>query len=401
MSDIVHDRVKTAQAKIQELLEQYARKRDCAYYVGQFLDDEGCQNSQSGLYGMSVWLCLTSEINEGHVLELRESCKTKLKEIVNRVKRSRVVTPKADSEDYEVKNLTPKICYLFEALNQLNDAKDEAQYLLKLINESQQADSSWGFSLELGNGNPIVTSLVLRAFQNEPSFAANLKKAVVYLHSNTNQIKSFYEKLFVLNTIQIVNKSNMQVESDIKSTIKKIYGRPYYNLATSSLINVDYTDSSGKTRYFRLPTDMIFLESLALISGGNLEYLRVYEGKYIIDNLLENLNQSSKFTTDTSGHRASVGIYFFIDGVLKLISRKKASRLPSWFKDIHGWMSYSLSFGIDLAWNLILFILASSLSLIFTFFNITDLARIFLGILIKSLLDILKSISRRLQLNIR
>lgn len=401
MGDTLQQQAKDALVKLQDCLKWYSKNRHSNTYVGQFLDEEGCKNEQAGIYGMSIWLVLTNDIRtDSDILIIRNQCKEKLKEIVNKAKAklSRSANIQPTSDEYEIRYIVPKICYAFEALNQLDDAKTEAGTLQKYISDAQKDDGSWGFLIGSNEGSSVITSLVLRSFKAEPSFIVNLKNGLDYIKTNFNNIGNLYERLFVLNTIQMLDKietnRKVDVEKYIKITIRDLYKEVYYNPTKfANPINIDYNDTGARrTRYFRIPTDMILLESLTLISGSNLQYLHAHAGRRILKYLSDSLKKSSKFTKDTSGHRASVGFYFFVTSVLKLISDKRTSRLSNFAKDIHGWFDCSISFGMDFTYNLLILIITLVILILASLYQVTVITQLFIGIFIKYLLDLFKSL---------
>ncbi len=398
MSDIFQRQAKDALINLQDCLKWYAKNRNNKF-VGQFLDEEGCKNQQCGIYGMSIWLVLTSEItNDQYITNIRKQCKEKLREIVNQ---TRIITAPntivPDNDNYEMKYIIPKICYAFEALNQLDDAKAEAGILQQYIQEAQHGEGSWGFLTNSNEGNTVITALVLRAFKLEPSCRKNLENGLDYIKKHFDDTKNLYERLFVLNTIHLLDNietsKNIDTEKNIKNNIKSLYKEVYYNPTKfANPLNIDYNDPGNqRTRYFRLPTDMILLESLILISGSNLQYLHVHAGRRILKYLIDNL-KSSKFTKDTSEHRASAGFYFFVKSVLQLICHKKTSKLPRFIKDFHGLFDCSMAFGTDFTYNLLILIV-SIIILLFSIISKNNfLTQIIIGILVKSILDLFKSL---------
>lgn len=351
---------------VDSCVGHYAEKRklDC---VGQFLDQEGCENNQCGIYGMSGWLMLASHnTSAAKVVQLTNACKQYLINLTNQINVAdndgshlSELKSRPESNLYELRFIVPKMIYAYEGLSRFNDCKAYSAQLQGYIIEAQRSDGSWGFFLDSANGSLFVTSFAVRAFWRDPSFQRNLLLGLRYLEQNYKNTSNLYERLFVLNTIQMLDKrSDLSVTRDhraeIKNTIQQLIKSVYSNPTKSANpLNIDFNDEQ-RTRFIRIPTDLILLESCFLLSGHRFLYLRSHIGRQVFKNVTECL-QGPFFSRDTSGHRAAIGTFVYIAEVMKSIVSARGANCRRWLWWPIAWLCCSTAFGINFSFHALVF----------------------------------------------
>jgi len=397
MAELLHRRAQDALRQLQEGLEWYAKQRQPGSLVGQFLDLEACRAPQRGVYGVSTWLTVTAPGTLGQeAVQLREACKAALVDWVRQSTPPDTDLRSApDSEGYELRFIVPKICYAFTALNQFTDCTSECAILRQRIEDAQlKHDGSWAFTTEASQGDLVATALVLRCFQKDVSLAPRLAHAADHLKAGYRRLQNHYHRLYVLNTLAILDtQSNILLDarSCLISSIRQLYAEAYTNPAKfPNPCNIDFHDSN-RTRYIRLPSDIILLESLLLISHRRPTYLWAHTGRELLSDLLTLLNAPT-LTKDLSGHRLTTSVAAYLADLLNRLQRLQDASWPDLAKRAAGWLLCSWHFGLNFAWN----VLASGFSILgltLCYWLGYDLGtKLFAGVLLKSVLDVVRSI---------
>jgi len=357
--------------KIKEIIRNYANQRidNQLNFTGQFVDRIGIQKSQYGIYGMSVFSFLSININEIKVRKLREDNLKKLKEWINGTIGYQIKEEDANdfknrdphSYIYELKNVTSKIIYAYHCLAVADRDSDELRILKKIIYDSQNSNHGFSFlanSQSRNSSNIFSTSQVLRAFYKEDSLAN--RNAISYLlgEINTNPKNSeIFKTLYALNSIQIFLYEHRKYLNEdkykkIKPKIIKVLQTLFQHVnvnptSFANPINVDFNDY-GRTRYFRLYSDLILLESLILVYPNKLYPIFGKLGKSLILNITEALNSEIPYLKDTTSHRLSFGYLDQLSNINDLLYFSKNENILSWYSILYGkfWRMYY--FGIDI-----------------------------------------------------
>ncbi|MEO1053380.1 MAG: hypothetical protein AAFX87_22290 [Bacteroidota bacterium] len=403
MNDILQSRAQLCKNSLDSCLQNYATNRDPNQLVGQFLDQEGQDSPQYGIFGICIWMMLTHDSEITPISSLSNNCKSYLKEIV--------FDEQGDRNAIELKRVTLKITYGLEALGQHVDATQEFSELRDRLEKAQRPDGGWGFFIDSTEGHHIPTAMAIRGLRNQMNLAKRLIGGIKYLKEKVSSIENYYEKLFILNSMQIAIESNNKLKKELNIDVPKLIKRTIKALIKSVGLNpaqfanpliVDYNDKEARTRYFRLsPNSVVLLESMVLISSKDLTYLRAYSGRKVFNEVAENLEDMHQFKTEITGLRASTGTYLFTQRVLDLIIHsREASNKPNWWKNFKGWFKVSISFGYNISWNFGILTLTSVLAIGLDYYSsaynydLYFLRNLFIGISIKSFLDIVKSLSK-------
>ncbi|MFA5832124.1 MAG: hypothetical protein WDA22_01485 [Bacteroidota bacterium] len=383
-------------------LLQYAQLRDIEKLVGQFWDEEGISEAQYGIYGMSSWLILSSDLSFQNISaeqlarydHLINNCKLKLASWI-------LIDNPAENENnlkqiVELKTVIPKICFAYFALSKCNDCDRPKTILLERLRRGFiDSQGSWGELINSPFGSPVVTAMVLRCVINDHNISREIiESAINYLLMHVEDTENTYLQLYIYNTLillptlKVNNRKN--VEHKIKFCIKSLHSKVYYNpVQFPNPTNVDYHDN-GRTRYFRLPSDIILLESLILLSPYNLLFIQTLVGYKVFMSLNKNID-GNLFKNDTSGHRAGGGYYVYAKSVIKTMSDVPKIKSNILIK-IWSWYKYSYTFGLDFSWNVLIFYGSLTVSLFFHYYGYDWLRNIFFGIFIKTVLDAFKSL---------
>ncbi len=363
-------------------LDDYARCRK-NNNVGEFLDEAGLSDSHWGVYGVSDWVLLESPFMVSQraieAQNLLESCKETLMSLVDEAARMDLADLKSkesnekggdkkESKFYELRFVIPKMVYAYQALSLDRGTMAQA---LKIQNDllscQSESDGSWPLVREMpGPGSPIATAMVLRALKDhQGECSEEIRKGMTFLeraHANLDSIQT----LFVLNTILHlsgvpgINSALGQGYSGLRDLskretrrcVKGIYSELHKDVFfLANPVNVDFTDLRGP-RFFRLPSDLVVLEALILLSGpSSLHLVHTRQGSKVLRKVFGILERN-KFREDTSGHRASVGTFVFVGDILRLVQDRVSD--THWIPEtlwgqIKGWFTYGRVLPIDLA----------------------------------------------------
>jgi hypothetical protein len=340
------------------------RKAESHECVGQFLDREGARDNQFGIYGSSIFLTITKDSHDSRIADLRAQCSNKLKhwiELSNKydlLKRNHDANDKSQNDNansYELKNVISKICYAYEACH-YQSLKNETSILESHLLNAQHSDGSFGFlCTDINRGEKasmLSTALVLRLFFSHNTANSKINDALSYLKQNVIKVNNIFEQLYILNSIQIIlNKDSQFLKNgfaknhdEIRKTLKKLLTEVALNPTSfPNPINVDFNDS-GRTRYYRLYSDLILIESLTLAYSTNLHYLRGDLGERALQKLWNCLNGDKQ--RDTTFHRISFGFFHDMFHLVEKIKSKYDSNL-SFFSSLEGKYRRMRLFGID------------------------------------------------------
>jgi len=172
----------------------------------------------------------------------------------------------------------------------------------------------------------------------------------------------------------------------------EIYKNTYYNpFKNSNPINIDYNDFQ-RTRYFRIPGELVLLESYALISSRYRNYIYSHLCRRIFIQFAKCLN-NGKFIKDSSNHRATATYFLYVESLVKLVKIKMdGNKLWYPIKEIIGWFLVSKSFGLNFSINLAIVLISIIGIIILFYFNLEKWAFVGVGIGTKTLMDFFKSI---------
>jgi hypothetical protein len=365
---------------LRSALDNYARLRKTKN-VGEFFDDAGASDAHWGIYGVSDWILLESldpsRQRPEEAAGLLGGCRSLLKDLVGtaHAKTLDVIkseeTPDRQSQNYELRFVVPKMVYAFEALDQDSETASIAQEVLNDLIDCQNAkDGSWPMCRDrhYPNTAPIATALVLRALKGKPQCVASLRKALDFLNGVQESMTSVpIQRLFVLNTIYMVapdlgrhallDPTRKRIDECVRAIFGSLRG-DYFFLANP--MNLDFHDIRG-VRFFRLPSDLIVLESLILLSGHSLVLVQVSHGKKLLDKFFNMLGKRT-FTYDTSGHRASAGTYAFVRDILNWLNRREYDKhlVPDRWRGVYRGL---FTFGVIARWDVILFLVFAVLTI--------------------------------------
>jgi hypothetical protein len=278
------------------------------------------------------------------------------------------------------------------------DCQSEINLLLSWIGAAQQHDGSWGYLATSSQGCPEVTALVVRNFSSARTLADQIRDAITYLRGALAGISNPYVKLYVLNTIAIHSNGSALSEDlrKIKATVATLLNQAFFNPTQfPNPINFDFNDAD-RTRYIRLSTDVILLESLTVLSGTHKLYVRGHPGLRVFGHMLETL--SSPPTTDSSGHRMTPpSAYHLYRCLAPLTKTKQSSGLIGVFERLWAFAVCSWAFGVNIGWNF----LALTICLIGLILATTMGGQLLIGglagALMKTTLDTVKSVYNSLR----
>lgn len=353
--------------KLEGILIDYSQKRIYANkkYVGQFLDQEGIHDSQYGIYGMSVFLILTKNSFDSRVIEIRTQNIEKLKfwidstksyDLSNQTKDANDKTDSDKSNVYELRCVIPKICHAIEACSLYTELSEQKKILASHLYNAQNVNGSFGFltsekDIDLKT-SLINTALVLRTYLIHSDNFEKKNNCINYLQNNFQKLNNVFEQLYILNSIQVAilkdtslaKNELLKVKVNIQKNLKKIFHEVALNPTSfSNPINVDFNDSN-RTRYYRLYSDLILIESLALAFPTNLYYLRGQIGERVLNKIWKCLDMKSD--RDTTQHRISFGFYFNVYQILSTLISKYDENI-GFFGKIHSKLVRIKFFGID------------------------------------------------------
>lgn len=347
---------------ISDVLAQYAAVRNEVKLVGQFLDADGCASDQQGCYGMSAWLVLTSDHPANSatpVVKLRDLCASRLKELVKATDDDPERLRKAsdgslESSAYELRFITPKAASALEAVLTEYDPGAAQARLWNLILAGRNAtDGGWGFRLDEHDVAFFPTAYVVRSLRGRSQDRV-VQEAVAYLAKHEEKIPQPIERLYGLNTIVRFSTS-----SDLRESAKKGIGDLLADIvrhaktdpfAQPNPLNVDFQDGE-RTRFLRIPSDLVLLEGLVLLSGPSLEFAQGPVGNRMFRRLLTSLQPP--VTRDTSGHRPAFSSLIYAYDVLTLMSSKNPPQTISRWNRFRATYQHAVRFRLLPVWKLI------------------------------------------------
>jgi hypothetical protein len=368
-------------------------------FVGQFLDPEGRDDDQFGVYGMSAWLLITPEIADvKHVADRREACRDGLVAWTN----ASAIPAKADADGPdELARIIPKMAYALDALNSCGggEATQRAVGTLRSRIEGAQreSDGSWNFLVDPKGGSCIATAIVVKSLARHSNLSKVLERARQYLSDHVERIANPYEQLFVLTVLcssdtSVGKKATKTYRKSIKKTIRSVFQsirRDPTQLANP--LNVDFNDR-GRTRYFRMPTDLLLLEALLLLSGPGLLYARAHAGKRLARRLVDNVCTGTEFSKDLSQHRASTGVYLHARAVLLGMAQEPPWWLPYWVLALCAPIAAAAAFGLSFSFNVAAVIGSGAIGFSFLQLGRKEWAFLFFGLMLRTLADAIRSI---------
>lgn len=225
--------INASKNNLNEALVRYASDRNKSHsLVGQFLDGEGRNNPQFGVYGMADWLYLTHNtaiMNNEDVRFLRNECAKKLidwslpyKDLTDEEFTEKI---RSHNEIKYIKDLwrvVPKICCAISGLERFNDHEvitnsDKLNAILALKDRLLSIKSGykfWSFTSESSvdvrteyDSLIISTCYVLDSFANSTDGSLNesLREGIDYVRTQLSTGKNnldILKKLYVYNTLQ-------------------------------------------------------------------------------------------------------------------------------------------------------------------------------------------------------
>jgi hypothetical protein len=376
-------------------LKTYATGRAVGARVGQFLDEEGRNQGQHGIYGMGSWIALADDDsssirNEPAVRRITDECQEELRRLVRQAKAG-------EKEAAPLRSVIPKMCYAHMGLEKFPDCQPEANFLSEWISQAQKPDGSWGYIVASSSGFPEITALVVRCFAREQTLSQEIHRAVEYLQKSYSSSNNPFLRLYALNTLLLHDPQNARAyKSAVKKGVAKLLNQAFFNPTQfPNPINLDFNDAA-RTRYIRISADVILLESLELISGSRRLYVRGHPGRRIFNHLMKTL--ASPPTRDTTGHRLSPPSALYLHECLRrLTGTRQLSGVVGLIETGLAYLMCSWAFGVNIGWNLISVgvtvtgvIVALLIRSKFALGNV--LVGAFLGALLKSALDLGKSV---------
>lgn len=149
---------------------------------------------------------------------------------------------------------------------------------------------------------------------------------------------------------------------------------------------VDYQEDS-RTRYFRIPSDVILVEALAFLGRGWQLYLSAHTGRRVYSYLAEHCHGLERFKVDAIGHRASVGTYMYLRDAMELVKDRHTTKVWQWLARLSGWFAASARFGFDFTWNLVALVASGFATLLLHYLDYPIARNLLAGAFVKSLLD--------------
>jgi len=380
---------KEAQASLNAIdacLQAYADGRDPQHRVGQFLDREGRNSAQAGVYGMSAWLLLTRHLqSHASIAALRQACARELA--------AAALGTSAESKfNADLARIVPKMAYGFAALATLAGAMHESNVLLQRILAAQnKQDGGWAFSIELAEpSNVMCTAITVRLMLGSPAAADAVKKATQFLRAALETVSDPLVRLFVLSTL--AKASAAPKISEVAGAVKELYRKvSEHPTRYSNPTLVDYQDGA-RTRYIRIPSDVILLEALSYLCGPWMLYLQAHSGRRTFRYVTSHTKSIQAFDIDANGNRASVGAYLYLQQTLMTIRDRCTAQPWAWSARVSGWFAASARFGFDFTWNLIALFFSAVATLVFHWLNWDPIRNVTAGVAAKSLMDGMRSV---------
>lgn len=387
----------------EKCLINYSTYRKENNFVGQFYDKEGAESLQYGLFGTSIFCIDSFSIKNDILLNLQNQSIEYLNDIVQKSNFKRTYK---NSHINEVKRIILKIGIVYKALLKYNIYKNSVESLLNRLKESQKNNGSWGFFTNSKKGHIVTTSIIIRTIENNEINSEIIIKGIYYILNNYKKNKNLFQSLYSLNSILIIIKENDLIRSKIKTNISRAIIKLIKKINSEIKLDpsiypnppiADYNDEKGRTRFYRLPPNsVILLESFTLVSNKNLFYLQNFTGKKIFDKTIKLFLQKNEFRKDLNGLRASTHSLHSTKESLELIIKQTDSKLSKTTKRFIGWFINIFTFGTNITLNFNIFLGSIIISLIihYYFVEFKYTINIFLGLSLKSLLDIINSIRK-------
>lgn len=342
---------------------------------------------------MGSWIALADDEaspirDEPDVRRVTNECREELRKLV----RSASAGENVDKAP-QLRSVIPKMCSAYLGLSKFADCQAEANLLAQWIGKAQQPDGSWGFLADASLGLLETTALVVRYFAREQTLSQQLRRGVAYLQKAYGSPSNSFLRLYALNTLLLHDPENTSKHKvAVKKEIAKLLNQAFFNPTQfPNPINLDFNDGT-KTRYIRLPTDLILLESLELISGPRGEYVRGYPGHRIFKHVVTTLAVPPD--RDTTGHRltppSALNLY---ECLTRLRNTRQLQGLLGLFGTGLAYFVCALAFGVNVGWNLIS--VGGTLAGVFiSWWYLHDKVFFgaFLGAFLKSTLDLGKSV---------
>ena len=375
--------------KIQDLhdclvrhMERYGALRIAKHQelVGQFIDRDGIESDQRGIYGTAGWLFLVSTPTpQSPYYKLWTDCKECL--VAWTLNQQPNESESEISRDFnacveELTNVIPKICAAWQALNR-TDENSSADRLYDRVKKSHHApEGKWGFLVSSGP-TPISTALVVRTFRNNSHFANHyLGKALNFLRkeAENKDISNPFTMLYVLNTIAIAQRElqtgafddRAKIAHLIRNTIRNLkYGIHHNPTEFANPVPIEFNDNVGhRLRYLRFPGDLILLESLAILSTLRSTCFSIGPGARIWSRLRTTIESENTPEKDTTGDRLSISTCIYINEVLSsLLVIPHSTKVFRPFKFLATWINAALIFGPVISWNLAAFIFIAGIAI--------------------------------------
>jgi hypothetical protein len=289
-------------------------------FVGQFADLEGAQSDQYGVYGMAAWviLCTALGIDDSSPAGKRKrDCIDQLKQWTS--KTTSLSPSAANSAEYELRYIVPKICCAYRALQSVDSS--QAQQLESYIRAVPGAVRPMVLPGAHPDGQPpnqYATALVLNTFASNENFRNLLpemrKSLLESLRSNRNgDVHRCYLDLYALNAVvrslsvetnpdaTLARDARKKLKSTVVELLRMIKKDPF---SAVDPIVLHFNDGT-RTRYLRFLAHLCVLESLILMSSRYVRYYAYYVGRRIWSRLSSALRGGGLLTTDPCGDRIS------------------------------------------------------------------------------------------------
>ncbi len=398
MGKTVAEQTRDAQENLQKRLKAYAEGRPPQRCVGQFLDDEARSEEQYGVYGMGSWVALSEDEksairNLSPVQTLTNQCRDELRRLVQAADAG-----SAEQKAAVLQRVIPKMCYAYLGLSRFHDCQPEANLLAGWIATAQRAGGAWGYLTSSPDGCPEMTAYVIRHFAREQTLSDRIRNAIQYLRAAYPSIGNPFLRLYALNTLLLHDVEGGSAKKPaVKETVAKLLNQAFFNPTQfPNPINLDFNDAN-RTRYIRLSTDGILLESMELISGTHRLYVRGHPGKRVFKHLMETLNVPP--SKDTTGHRLTPPSALYMNECLKRLTETRQWRgIGGLVEDAFAYLACAWSFGVNIEWNVISVLVSGAGVCVFYFlWNKPWLLSACAGALVKSFLDLGKSLYNTLR----
>lgn len=291
----IEELANTCTAAIRSAFEKYTSARNPAWFVGEFIDAKGVSSSQNGVYGVSAWLAL-SGLFRCENDRLGASCTKFLLDAVGRAHKDQETEKEAPP--HELRYVLPKMCAAYWGLCSEPATKNGAeqvasareQVLNWILDSRDPTAGGWPFVYqdEISNPEPVATALVVRTLHNHGTLDINIRRsAEEYLWRTWRHMANPYWRLYILNTLG--RESRFAVGRAIRDTIRRLLRQLRRNpTSVAHPVNIDFVDdrqSPVRLRFFRVPADVVLLESMYHLSPDELDFLRYGPGRALLRSL--------------------------------------------------------------------------------------------------------------------